>query len=218
MKLKECLKIATGVIVALILCLTFFPSSVFALENNTKIISDKIALSHEKVVFIPNYTSMKVYLTTDYLQSTNGNTCGATAATNILSYYKNARGLNLYADDMSQSIFNQICIDCKYSQNGGGPGYNKVSKGIKKFASRAGFTCVVNTYWLRLFSDVKRDINKGYPILMTYNNHAYVIVGYSEGGPYGNLIYTISAWPNQTFTWIDYKIINDGFMGSINIY
>lgn len=216
MKLKECLKITTGVIVSLIFCLTFIPSKVFAVEHET--ILNKVFLSREKVVFIPNYTSMKVYLTTDYLQSINGNTCGATAATNILSYYKNARGIDLYSGDMSQNIFNQICVDCKYLPNGGGPGYNKVSKGIKKFANRSGFTCVVNTYWLRLFSDVKRDINKGYPILMTYNNHAYVIVGYSEGGPYGNLIYTISAWPDETFTWIDYKIINDGFMGSINIY
>lgn len=216
MKLKNSLKKASRVVLPLVFCIVFYSSVMLIKEHN---ISDELEEFNTKEVIIPNYTSTKVYLTTDYLQSINGNTCGVTAATNILSYYKNARGLNLYSEDISQNIFDNICEDCNYLQNSGGPGYNKVSKGIKKFVNRAGFTCVVNTYWLRLFSDVKRDIDKGYPILMTFNNHAYVIVGYSEGGSYGNMIYVITGWPIETFQWLQVgDTLSVNYIGSINIH
>lgn len=71
-----------------------------------------------------------------------------------------------------------------------------------------------------MFSDVKRDINKGYPVLMLANSHMYVIIGYSEGGSNGNLLYVSTGWTSpDDFMWITVgNTINAGSMGSINIY
>lgn len=79
------------------------------------------------------------------------------------------------------------------------------------------YVCLVlkMLYWMNLFSDVKRDIDRGYPVLLLANDHVYVILGYAEGGTNGNCIYTCTGWSDPTFEV--YKFTG-GTMCSINIY
>lgn len=215
-------KKALRMFVAFAICFVLSSSTVFAAEieklDEEVTTLEKVemtATTEETWVYLPEFTSAKYYCSINYTQSQNGNNCGPTAAANILSYFKTVKGYNLYTGDVDQSIYDQICSDCNYANSGGTSPYN-VSNGIKVFANRAGYSCDINIYWLNLFSDVKRDINNGYPVLMAGNGHMYVILGYSEGGPDGDCIYTCTGWENPKFEW--YKFNSTYTMGSINIY
>lgn len=54
-----------------------------------------------------------------------------------------------------------------------------VSDGIKTFCTRARKTCNIDTYMLNLWTDVTRDIGRNKPILLAYDEHFYMVLGYA---------------------------------------
>lgn len=201
-RFKKTLKI----FVAFVLCFVLSSSTVFAAENG------------ETTVYLPNVGNVDFYYGMSFTQGNNGNNCGPTTAANILSYYKMANGLNLYSS-MTQELYDQICVDCSYSSTGSGTTYTSVKNGIIKFANRAGYSCNVNKYLLNLFSDVKRDINQGYPIILLHGNHMEVIIGYSEGGSDGNMVYVATGLTTGMFEWKKFDaVIGSVTLASVNIY
>lgn len=214
---KKLLKRIISISMIFVICFSLNCINILAAENSVKFVDPHLVES-ETVVYLPNFDKALYYYSTMFTQSQNWNNCGPTAAANVLSYYKCAKGLNLYSGNITQSIYNQICSDCNYV-NSGGTSIANISNGIKKFAKRAGYSCDFDGYLLAHFSDIKRDINRGYPILMSANQHMYVIVGYSEGGANGNLVYVINGWENNMTGWISYNPSPYSVtLGSINIY
>lgn len=154
-----------------------------------------------------------------YVQSTFSkvNSCGPIAMANILSYYKNYKGINLYSsDEITPELFDQICTDCKWTT--GGTSLHNVGNALETFCSRVGKTCVIDTYLLNMWSDVTRDINANKPILMSTDEHIYVILGYqiinSE-----KYLYVLSGLDGDTMTYgnVKWKSIGIG-MKSVVIY
>lgn len=217
--MKKRVKTLVSFTMSLVFCLVTLSSVSYASEKDSSIYAlektDAPSLASETVVFLPNFENALYYYATMFTQSQNGNNCGPTAAANVLSYFKGANGVNLYSGKITQSTYNQICTDCNYSPTSANSLLN-TSNGIKAFANRAGYTCKINMYMLNLFSDVKRDIKRGYPVLAWANDHAFVIVGYSEGGSGGNKVYVCTGWENPLFEW--YELGNGVPMCSINIY
>ncbi|MDO4283097.1 MAG: C39 family peptidase [Clostridia bacterium] len=215
------MKRAFSIVLILALCLTFNSSTVFAAEADCDLNTINItSVDSENFVYLSGFENALYYNATMFTQSQGGNNCGPTAAANVLSYYKGAKGLNLYSGNITQSLYDQICSDCGYSSSGAGSSYTSVANGIKSFANRAGYSCNVDKYLLNLFSDIKRDINRGYPIIMINNDHMYVILGYSEGGSNGNCIYVCTGWESNMFQWIKYDPTTpySVTLGAVNIY
>lgn len=202
-----------------IICLTCIISILFgsinvcAASSTTKTSTELISVEEMQKISINSQTANSdvyvniagCYSFTPYVQSmfTQVNSCGPIAAANILSYYKEYRGVNLYNGDITQSLFNQICTDCKWSTNG--TNMINVSNGLKTFCKRAGKTCNINTYMLNLWSDVTRDIGANKPLLLAFDGHFYVVLGYAiinnvkylfvlSGLDEGTLIYGNLEW------------------------
>ena len=82
--------------------------------------------------YVTGYNSFRLYYTSDYTQFQNGNNCGPTAVANVLAYYDTIRGVNLYSGEITQSVYNQICTDVKYTAQNGTSMLNLINR-TKKF-------------------------------------------------------------------------------------
>lgn len=194
----------------------------FSIDGNNNFNVDTIPVTNElstKAVsssgFVTNFVNWEWYYTSDFTQYQYGNNCGPTMIANILSYFDTGRNVDLYSGTITQSLYNQICTDCSYT-GAQGISLDTAANAIKTFVQRAGKTANINEYWLNLWSDVTRDIDADKPIIMSYNNHAYIVLGYKieDGVKY---LYVFTNWDNSPFQWIQYN--QSGMdMQSVNIY
>lgn len=76
----------------------------------------------------------KKYYTDDFDQIKYDNNCGPTLAINIISYYNDVKGINLFYDDKLQNCYDKICEDVKYTSNNS-TNLNNVAGGLKKIAT-----------------------------------------------------------------------------------
>lgn len=156
----------------------------------------------------------KRYYTSDFSQFQYDNNCGPTLAANVLSYFKTVRGINLYSGDITQELYDIICTDVSYSVTSG-TSLNNVANGIKIFAKRSGKTAIIDKYWLNTWSDVTRDINANKPVMLSYNNHAWLILGYQESN--GNKkLFVSTGWSNEPYAYLTFT--SGMQMQSVNIY
>lgn len=127
--------------------------------------------------YVSNYKGFYTYKPSKF--SYREATCGPIVVANTLSYFQMCRGVRLFentSDIITESIFNQICTDVNWDS--GGTNALEVANGLTTFCNRAGKTCVLNKYALNLWSDVTRDIDANKPIIMGYDGHFYLVLGY----------------------------------------
>lgn len=75
----------------------------------------------------------KKYYTDDFDQIKYDNNCGPTLAINVISYYNDVRGINLFYDDKLQNCYDKICEDVNYTSKNS-TNLNNVANGLKKIA------------------------------------------------------------------------------------
>lgn len=156
----------------------------------------------------------KRYYTSDFEQFKYGNNCGPTAASNILSYFKTVRNVNLYSGNITQSVYNTICKDCSYTGSEG-ISLNMAAQGIKQFTKRAGKTAVIDKYWLNTWGDITRDIDANKPALLGWNEHMWVVLGYTEVDGERKL-FVSTGWSNDPHGFLPFTSGME--MQSVNIY
>lgn len=83
---------------------------------------------------INGYYEFKKYYTDDFDQIKYDNNCGPTLAINIISYYSDQKGINLFYDESLQDCYDKICEDVKYTSSNS-TNLNNVASGLKKIAS-----------------------------------------------------------------------------------
>lgn len=182
------------------------------IEEMKKISENSLTMNSDTYVNIQGCHSFTPYVQSMFSQE---NSCGPVAAANILSYYHDYKGINLYNGDITQSIFNQICTDCKWSPNG--TNMVNVSDGIKTFCTRAGKTCNIDTYMLNLWTDVTRDIGRNKPILLAYDGHFYMVLGYAIVNN-EKYLYVLTGLDGDTPIYANLKWSSGFRMRSIEIY
>ncbi len=206
--------------IILVFCMTFSTYAGSELEAEQQ---ETVALHNNEIMpldvtdqkFIINYDSFRVYHTYEFTQydGGNGNNCGPTLISNALSYYKSL-GYNLYSGDITQSMYDEICTRVGYVQGNGTNLYN-VPAVIKYYAESAGYKFSSDKYLFNWWDDVKRDISNGKPILLSYMNHGYLVVGYRvvDGR---NQVYACTA-TEISYEWLpfDSNLMN---MWAIRIY
>lgn len=214
MKSRRLRRIVSCLVCAIILMLNF--NTTYAKEGNVvKCMNSNYSLmAVTEQNSIPGQYDFTRYFTNDFSQGETGKNCGPTLAANVLSYYKDVKGLNLYSGTINQSFYDKICEAVKFNSSEG-TNLNNVAAGIKKIATDAGYTCKIDKYWLNLWSDVTRDIERGYPVMLSFNGHAYMVVGYRVRGNIKELN-VFTSWSSEPFMWIEY--LSTMQMQSVNIY
>lgn len=167
--------------------------------------------------YVVGHSSFIPYAQSEFTQQ---NGCGPTAIANILSYFQGARGVSLFSGDIiTQNIYNQICTDVQWSSSG--TSMVNAANGLTTFCNRAGKTCVIDDYWLDLWSDVTRDVTANKPILLNdvTQRHLMVIFGYEiiDNVKYLYVCTGISSSSTPLFGYLEWgtDTIN---MRSVNIY
>lgn len=166
-------------------------------------------------IFLLNYNSFTRYHTSDFSQYQYGNNCGPTLLANVLSYYKSLGYGNLYFGTITQSMYDDICARLGYSISNGSD-LNKIPSALKSYVENAGYGFSYDKYLINLWSDVTRDLKFGYPVIMSYNNHGYLVLGYRVMDGIKQL-YTCTGWSAPEYTWINFNSSNMN-MTSVHIY
>ncbi|MDD2377200.1 MAG: C39 family peptidase [Clostridia bacterium] len=190
------------------------PANLSDITNNKSITINEVTSS----AFVSSYGTSRKYYTTDFWQIQYNNNCTPTLAANILSYFQSPRGVSLNAGNITQSLYNQICIDVGYTTSSGS-NLNGVANGLKTWANRYGKTAVVDKYWLNNWSDVTRDINANKPVMLGYEKHAYLIFGYKVENNV-QYLFVFTGWNDVPYQWLKFEGGLGGKMEmqSVNIY
>ncbi len=155
-----------------------------------------------------------MYSTDDFSQGIYNNNCAPTLMANVLSYFNVARGLYLNANPINQSVYNEMCNTMGYNGSSG-KSLNDVSQALKNWSSRYGKTCIIDKYWFNTWGDVTRDIDNNKPVLLGYNGHAYLVLGYDvENGV--KKLFVATAWSNMPYQFLTFTSGME--MQSVNIY
>lgn len=168
--------------------------------------------------FVSGFSNFKVYYTSDFSQYQYGTNCTPTLAANILSYFQTARGVQLNSGNITQELYNQICVDINYNTSQGS-NLDNIANGLRTWATRYGKTAIIDKYWLNSWSDVTRDIGANKPIMLSFSNHAYLVLGYKVENE-TQYLYTCTAWDTSPFQWLEFSggTFGDMKMQSVNIY
>lgn len=168
--------------------------------------------------FVSGYGTSRKYYTADFWQIQFDNNCTPTLAANVLSYFQGSRGVQLNAGNITQSLYDQICVDIGYDISRGS-NLDGVAKGLKTWASRYGKTAVIDEYWLNNWSDVTRDIDANKPVMLGYSGHAYLIFGYKVENNI-QYLYVFTGWNNVPYQWLPFEggAFGKMQMQSVNIY
>lgn len=200
-------KIITALLIG-ILCFNTIPiyaDDTFSTVEKTESNSSVSTTSVTEQVFLLNYRSFKVYHTSDFSQYSYGTNCVPTLICNVLSYYKSLGYNNLYSGDITQDMYNQICTDVNYNPVTGANSNNIITV-LRSYAQKAGYGFTSNKYLLNLWSDVTRDLKLGYPLILGYGDHAYLVLGYRVlNGT--KQIYTCTNWnayDGGEYLWLDF--------------
>lgn len=168
--------------------------------------------------FVSGFSNFRVYYTSNFYQYNYNTNCTPTLAANVLSYFQTARGVQLNAGNITQELYDQICTDVNYNP-ATGSNLDSVADGLRTWASRYGKTAEIDEYWLNSWSDVTRDIDANKPIMLEFERHAYLILGYKvENGT--QYIYACTGWDTSPFQWLEFSggVLGDMKMQSVNIY
>lgn len=82
----------------------------------------------QDVKYVEGYDEFELYYTSDFSQSIHENNCGPTEIANILEYYSNVKGLNLYEGRITQKMYDDICKDVKYDTKIGTVTRNEIKR------------------------------------------------------------------------------------------
>jgi|GEM_PF-1714922 len=152
--------------------------------------------------FVKAYNTFTKYYGTQFSQSQYKNNCTATLTANVLSYYKTVRGVNLYPETITQSVYDMICSNINYSTSGASNILN-IIEGLKKISMKKNKDCIFRKYRYNWWSDITWDIDDNKIIMLGYKDHAYLIVGYRIiNGT--QQVYTFTGWSYLPYKWIDY--------------
>jgi hypothetical protein len=162
--------------------------------------------------FVTGYKTFRKYYGTQFSQGQYKNNCTATLTANVLSYYKTARGVNLYSKRITQDLYDLICSDIDYSTLVASNLLN-VIKGLKTIAQREDKVCIFRKYRYNFWSDITWDINDDKIIMLGYKSHAYLILGYRIINGV-NQVYTFTGWSYLPYKWVDYN----PFMSMVSVY
>jgi len=161
--------------------------------------------------FVTGYNTFKRYYSSQFSQMQYNNNCSPTMIANVLSYYNTARKAEIYSGIITQDLYDQICCDINYSSTKASNLYRMV-KGLKKFCNRNEKTCIVNVYWHNSWHDITKDINQNKIIMLGFEVHAYLIVGYRIiNGT--RQVYTFTGWDHLPYEWVNY----DSFMQMVSV-
>lgn len=120
--------------------------------------------------------------------------CGIAFACNLMKYYHDARGMTKISDDL------RILYPVLYSGAKAADGTAKVGNvvdSILVYLENVGYKYKYGTYWLKLFSDYRRDVKKDQPSMFNFSGwdlfqrevgHGVLVVGYLETEDYQYLI------------------------------
>lgn len=151
--------------------------------------------------------------------------CTPTAATNILSFYKEKRGFSSIGSSR-KNIYDGIVSNSGWNQFGNvGMTFSQATRGMKSVVNGAGYSFSSDTYWLNLWSDWKRDLGNDFPILTSVYGykqnagswedvgHAIVAVGYREYESGAKYLRVYDGWNTTNDKYIYF---NSNYFTSVN--
>ena len=162
--------------------------------------------------YINNWNNFTYYYTDDFNEYNNGNNCGPTQVANLLSYYKSVGYIYAYpGNSITQSYYtNSICPALGYSASGS-ISLNDAADGFETlFESGASYysTTVSNKPFLS-WNDFKSLINSNKPLLVGYQGHLYLVIGYqTRGGVNYYVAITAFSQTYQRYALIGYTTTN----------
>lgn len=146
---------------------------------------------------IAGSTAFTPFLMSDLVTGENTGNCGPTAVANICGYY-NSRGLtNIYLNGNIEDTYDALVSAVNFDIDGtSGAYYSNLKTGLSSYVRSRSYEITINSYWLHLWSDFKRDFDDGKPNLIfiqgyTLENGSWVTAGHFVVG-------------------IGYRITNDG--------
>lgn len=154
--------------------------------------------------------------------------CGPTAATNLLSYYKEKRGFSNLGTSR-QNIYNNFISASGFDEYGtSGLTPSAADSAIKTMFKNAGYSYSSSTYLFDWWSDWTRDLNDNYPVFTAVRGlklnggswievgHAIIAVGYREYNSGAKYLRVYDGWnaTNDKYIWFnsDYFKSIDGIV------